>query len=222
MLTEHEIVMRLLCATFLGGLIGLERELHSQPAGLRTHVILTIGSTIAMCLSINVAIQFRDVALNGDPERIAAQVISGVGFLGAGAIFRYGPGVKGLTTAASLWTTAVIGLAVGAGAYVMASVATALVLFVLVALDLFEKKYLSSSMNRSVFIKGLDRPMFIGEVKELLHESGISIKSIGFSKDMQNNEIEIETIAKVMLEQDLDKMIAGISKLSGVSKFKIK
>lgn len=123
----------------LGGIVGLERELHDQPAGLRTHIILVLGATIAMCISINLSTQFHTVAANGDPERLAAQVISGIGFPGGGAIFRYGASVKGLTTAASLWTTAIIGLAVGAGYFIIGVAATACVLFVLIALDTLEK-----------------------------------------------------------------------------------
>jgi putative Mg2+ transporter-C (MgtC) family protein len=205
----------------MGGLIGLEREMHSQPAGLRTHIILAIGSTIAMVLSINMAIKFHSVATNGDPERLAAQVISGIGFLGAGAIFRYGAGVKGLTTASSLWTTAIIGLAIGSGDLPLGVAATGLTLFVLVALDFFEKRYLQGSTTRTVYIKGLDRPWFIREIKDLLTRFGISIKSISFSKDMQNNQMEIESIAKILLEQDMDKLIAEFSKIEGITSFKI-
>lgn len=221
MLTEYDIIFRLLFSAFMGGLIGLEREKHSQPAGLRTHIILAVGSSIAMCISINLAIQFHTVATNGDPERLAAQVISGIGFLGAGAIFRYGSGVKGLTTAASLWTTAIIGLAVGAGYMNIGVVATVLVLFVLIALDMFEKFYLQGSATRTIQIKGIDRPRFIQEIKELLATFNISIKSISFSKDVQNNEIEIETITKVLYEQDLDRIIGSVSKIEGIIRFKI-
>lgn len=221
MLTEYDIIFRLLFSAFMGGLIGLEREKHSQPAGLRTHIILAVGSSIAMCISINLAIQFHTVATNGDPERLAAQVISGIGFLGAGAIFRYGSGVKGLTTAASLWTTAIIGLAVGAGYMNIGVVATVLVLFVLIALDMFEKFYLQGSATRTIQIKGFDRPRFIQEIKELLATFNISIKSISFSKDVQNNEIEIETITKVLYEQDLDRIIGSVSKIEGIIRFKI-
>ncbi len=221
MLTESEIMFRLVFSAIMGGLIGLEREMHSQPAGLRTHIILAIGSTIAMVLSINMAIKFHSVATNGDPERLAAQVISGIGFLGAGAIFRYGAGVKGLTTAASLWTTAIIGLAIGSGDLPLGVAATGLTLFVLVALDFFEKRYLQGSTTRTVYIKGLDRPWFIREIKDLLTRFGISIKSISFSKDMQNNQMEIESIAKILLEQDMDKLIAEFSKIEGITSFKI-
>jgi len=102
------MLLRLAVSMLLGGAIGFERERDSQPAGLRTHMILILGSCLAMILSINIGIK------NGtDPTRMAAQVISGVGFLGAGAILRSGFNVKGLTTATTVWTTAIIGLAVG-------------------------------------------------------------------------------------------------------------
>lgn len=219
--TDYEIVTRLLYAALMGGLIGFERELHSQPAGLRTHIILTIGSAIAMILSVSIPVRFNGLTTNGDPSRIAAQVISGIGFLGAGAIFRHGLGVKGLTTAASLWTTAIIGMAIGLGEMTLAFFSTVLVLFVLIGLDLFEKRFMRGHLTRAIYIKGLDRPWMIKEVKKLLATFDVSIKAISFSKDIQNNQIEIETIAKVLQEQDMDKMIGEFSRLDGITMFKI-
>ncbi len=110
MISDQEIVIRVLIAAIIGALVGFERERQGQPAGLRTHIILVVGAALTMTLSINLAIQFRPYVPNGDPARLAAQVLSGIGFLGAGAILRYGPNIKGLTTATSLWTLAVVGL----------------------------------------------------------------------------------------------------------------
>ena len=112
LISEGEILIRLGLAALLGMIVGFERERQNQPAGLRTHAILAIGSCLAMTVSINLAVQFVPYVPNGDPARLAAQVISGIGFLGAGAILRYGTNVKGLTTATSLWTVAIVGLAV--------------------------------------------------------------------------------------------------------------
>lgn len=123
MIPDIEVFLRLLVAAFLGALIGLDRERQNQPAGLRTHIILVTGAALAMTLSINMSMQFKALAPNGDPSRLAAQVLSGIGFLGAGAILRYGTSIKGLTTATSLWTMAVVGLAVGAG-YIWVAVGT--------------------------------------------------------------------------------------------------
>ena len=221
MITEQQIVLRLLAAAVLGGLVGLERERHNQPAGLRTHIILTIGSALAMCVSIDLAMQFQPYVPNGDPARLAAQVISGIGFLGAGAIFKYGTSVKGLTTATSLWTVAIIGLAVGAGHYFPALVATALLLLALSALDLLEKKYLVSTTTRTISMRVQDKPLMVDELEQVFHNLGIDIKSVSISKDVESNELEFEAIAKVSSQPDMDKLIGKLSHIQGVRTFEI-
>jgi putative Mg2+ transporter-C (MgtC) family protein len=127
----YEIIFKLALAGILGGLIGLERESLSRPAGLRTYTLVCVGSALAMIVSIDIYLQYYQT-VNADPGRIAAQVISGIGFLGAGTIMREGASVQGLTTAAGLWVVACIGLAVGAGLYVPAIATTILILFVLI------------------------------------------------------------------------------------------
>ena len=221
MITEWQIALRLLAAAVLGGLVGLEREKHNQPAGLRTHVILTLGSALAMTVSIDLAMQFQPLVPNGDPARLAAQVVSGIGFLGAGAIFRYGTSIKGLTTATSLWTVAIVGLAVGAGHFFSAIVATALLLVALATLDILEKRYLSSVITRTITIRVKDRPLLVGEVEQILQDLGIGIKSINVSKDMENNEVEVEAITKVPSQQSTDKLISRLSHIQGIQGFEI-
>ena len=153
MIHPLEILLRLLVAAGFGAMVGLERERRDQPAGLRTHIILSIGASLAMILSIELASQFREVAPNGDPARLAAQVISGIGFLGAGAIIRYGPNIKGLTTATSLWTIAVISLAVGAGHFIAAGTAIVLLLIALGLLGSLEKRYIHSIITKTIRLK---------------------------------------------------------------------
>jgi putative Mg2+ transporter-C (MgtC) family protein len=126
---QLDISFRLLLAAFLGAVIGLEREIHDHPAGMRTHLLVSLGSGIFTVLSI---VAFAGpVAPNGsiptDSSRVASQIVSGIGFLGAGAIIQAGRWVRGLTTAASLWATAAVGLAVGSGEYILATVGTTLV-----------------------------------------------------------------------------------------------
>jgi putative Mg2+ transporter-C (MgtC) family protein len=112
---DVELLVRLLLAAVLGGAIGAERELNDQPAGLRTHMLLTIGA----CLFTLISAYGFGGGLRTDPSRIAAQVVTGIGFLGGGAIVRHGLTVKGVTTAASIWATASVGVAIGAGSYVL-------------------------------------------------------------------------------------------------------
>jgi putative Mg2+ transporter-C (MgtC) family protein len=128
MLTDTQVVFRLFLAAALGGIIGFEREKHNRRmAGFRTHILVSIGSSLIMLVSIYIFEIYAGKA-PVDPSRIAAGVVTGIGFLGAGTIIRSGESVRGLTTAASLWTVSGIGLAVGCGFYI-AGWATAIIAF---------------------------------------------------------------------------------------------
>ena len=138
-INEIDVVIRLCLAFVAGGIIGLERSSRRQVAGLRTHILISVGAACLMLLSIWIPQQFFDLK-NGDPGRIAAQVVSGMGFLGAGAIIRLGNNIKGLTTAASLWLVAAIGMTIGAGMYAAALTTEILALVALVLLNKMERK----------------------------------------------------------------------------------
>lgn len=137
MLTDMQIIIRLALTIILSGLIGFERQLHKRTAGLRTHILVSLGSCLIMLTSIYVFDIYKDITTL-DPARIAAGVITGIGFLGAGTIIREREGVRGLTTAASLWVVAGIGLAVGCGFLNAAVYTTVLGLIVLYFLRHFE------------------------------------------------------------------------------------
>jgi putative Mg2+ transporter-C (MgtC) family protein len=130
--TFSDAFLRLALAAALGGAIGLEREYRHKPAGLRTNMLIALGSALFSILSVELG------AGAGSPDRIAAQVVTGIGFLGAGAILRSGENVHGLTTAATIWVNAAIGMAAGLGAYTVASVAAAITLVVLALLPVME------------------------------------------------------------------------------------
>src|SRR4051812_40234457 len=132
-ISQPELVIRLVIAMVAGLAVGLEREFRAHPAGIRTHALVAVGAAL---FTIAGAYGFADVPRGPtiDPARIAAQVASGVGFLGAGAILRQGLGVRGLTTAATLWLAAAVGVASGAGAYPAVAIATAMVLVVLIVM----------------------------------------------------------------------------------------
>jgi putative Mg2+ transporter-C (MgtC) family protein len=125
-------MLRLVLAAGLGGAIGVERELRRKPAGLRTNILIALGSALFTIMSIQLGRE------GGTPDRVTAQIVTGIGFLGAGAILRSGHNVQGMTTAATIWVNAAIGIAAGAGEYAMATVATAITLVVLALLGPFE------------------------------------------------------------------------------------
>jgi len=143
---------KLLLSIFLGAVIGLERRHKGQIAGMRTFALITMGATLAMLVSIYIPQEYLGLK-NGDPGRIAAQVISGIGFLGAGAIIQMKGSVRGLTTAASIWMAACIGLAVGSGMYVVATIACFLIIFVLLTLELCEKHLFKGNEQKIVRLK---------------------------------------------------------------------
>ena len=196
-MTELEMLARLTLAALCGGVIGWERERHSQPAGLRTHTILTIGAALAMLLSTHVAHEARASGFQGDPARLAAQVISGIGFLGAGAIIRFGVNIKGLTTATSLWTVAIVGMAIGAGYYLAGLYATVLVLVTLTWLDQLEKKVVVRASTHSITVHALDRDGLVEEVRKALVDANAEVKSVNLSKNVNSNELTIKVIAKL-------------------------
>jgi putative Mg2+ transporter-C (MgtC) family protein len=131
--TEINLALRLTVGLVLGAIIGFERELHRQPAGFRTHSLVSLGAALFTVVS---AFGFSGAAV--DPTRIAAQIVSGIGFIGAGTILQYRGHIRGLTTAASLWSVAAIGTAAGAGLFVVAIVGTLLILVILSILDRVE------------------------------------------------------------------------------------
>jgi putative Mg2+ transporter-C (MgtC) family protein len=132
-------IFKLLLSMVLGASIGYERRLKGQIAGLRTFALIAMGATLAMLISIYIPQVYYGLK-NGDPGRIAAQVVSGIGFLGAGAIIQMKGSVRGLTTAAGIWISACIGLAVGAGMYVISVIATLLIIFILVNIERIESR----------------------------------------------------------------------------------
>src|SRR5205814_6185479 len=145
--------IRLILAALLGGVIGLEREMRDKPAGLRTNIMICVGSTLFMSLSTQVA-----KVLGGDPTRIAAQIISGIGFLGAGAVLHSHGFVLGLTTAATIWVVAGVGMALGSGMYWTAVFATAMSLVTLYFLSFVEDRIQGRrTYSYSLVVSDLDR-----------------------------------------------------------------
>jgi len=144
---DIDIAIKLVVATFLGAIIGLERESHGKEAGFKTYSLVCLGSALMMIVSIDVFNIFKNVA-QVDPGRIAAQAVTGIGFIGAGAIIRSQQGsIKGLTTAAGIWSACAIGLACGLGLYKQAVMTTILVLIVLVLFSKVQRKILSKKQQ---------------------------------------------------------------------------
>jgi putative Mg2+ transporter-C (MgtC) family protein len=220
MISNLEIILRLGLAALLGMVIGFERERQNQPAGLRTHTILTIGCSLAMIISINLSMQFLPT-VGGDPSRLAAQVVSGIGFLGAGAILRYGTNIKGLTTATSLWTIAIVGLAVGAGHYFAAVATTALLLAVLVLLNVLEKKLIRVYTTVSIIVTAINNPALVDDMQSALRDLKKKIISTGIERNLVDNTTTVSLLVKAIEDESFEDIQSLVSEIPGVINFKI-
>lgn len=178
-ISDMDLVIRLILAVILGGLVGIEREISNHSAGFRTHILVCLGSTTIMLLSIYGFSSFVDeYNVRMDPARLAAQVISGIGFLGAGAIMRNGNMIKGLTTAASLWVVASIGLCIGAGFYKAAVISTALVITTLFILNKCEKLLTKKRRTKKVELIVKDHSKAITQLLTVLETQQVKVLNL--------------------------------------------
>ncbi|HHX08419.1 MAG TPA: MgtC/SapB family protein [Chloroflexi bacterium] len=211
-----QMLLRMGLALILGGIIGFERERDSQPAGLRTHMILVVGACLTMMLSINIADQ-----AGTDPSRMAAQVVSGIGFLGAGAILRYGYNVKGLTTATTLWTMAIVGMSVGMGYYLVATITTVVIMAVLSVLEVLEKKFVRINVIRNIVVDVHDRKGVIREVRKTIGQIADQLLDFSVQKSIKNKHLRIEIAARFNRSEKVENMVEQISAIDGVRALKI-
>jgi putative Mg2+ transporter-C (MgtC) family protein len=175
-----DLTVRLMLSLLLGGIIGLEREWNNHAAGFRTHILVSLGSTAIMLLSVYGFSEFvQEENVRIDPARLAAQVISGIGFLGAGAILRNGLTVSGLTTAASIWVVAAIGLSTGAGFYYSSVLCTILVFLSLLVLNKWEKRWKKRRSEQELVIRVREREGSLAAIMTKLEASGIRLKKMG-------------------------------------------
>lgn len=209
-----ELLTRLILACLLGGLIGIERERNRHPAGFRTHILVCIGSALVMLSNIFIFEEYKNYA-NIDPARLGAQVISGIGFLGAGTILKEGVTVKGLTTAASLWSVAGIGLAVGLGFYSGAIFATILVLVTLVIFSRFESRIYGNRKSTLLKIKSVDRPGQIGRIGTELGKFGLQINDISMEVSDETSVLIKVNISKAR-EDVSTEILDHLSKVEGI------
>ena len=216
MIVEWEMAIRLLMSCILGGFIGYERESHHKTAGLRTHILVSIGSCLIMILSIKIYQSVQGFT-NADPTRLAAQVVSGIGFLGAGSIIKDGPTVKGLTTAASLWVVSGVGLAVGSGYYMGALMTTGLVLLTLTILSRIEKK--DHRQLITLVITTTDTPRKIGHIGSAFGKYGINIKDVRI--DERKDSLDITFMVYVSKNVKVNDVTMDILNIDGITSVKL-
>lgn len=212
--------MRLVIAALLGSVIGFERERRAWTAGLRTHMLVCLGSSLIMIVS---AFGFADiVGTKGvvlDPSRVAAQVVSGIGFLGAGTIlFLRNEVVKGLTTAAGLWTVAAIGLAVGGGLYIAAVATTVIAFIILIAIKSLEDRFFAKNRFKSIRLLVKLSEVKLDEVESLLSDYHISFNEVNLAStlDAGVTEMKIRIRKRLTEKKKMLILLEDLKKITGI------
>lgn len=212
-----DVVLRVCVATILGGVVGIERERSERAAGLRTHAMVGLGAAAFMIIS---AFGFRDIlgapAVALDPSRVAAQIVTGIGFLGAGTIIFQREMVRGLTTAASIWAVAAIGAAVGGGMYVLAASTTALTLGVLAGLKPLENRWFRGRHGRSLGLLVDPNITSLSEIETVTEESGHTLDQIVVLPRQSGECDHIDLMFTAGTTEKLSRLIDRLRNFAGV------
>lgn len=205
-------IYRMGLSMVLGSIVGFERKRKGQSAGVRTFSLIAMGATLAMILSIYIPQEYLGLK-NGDPGRIAAQVLSGIGFLGAGAIIQMKGSVRGLTTAAGIWMVATIGLAVGVGLYWLSVAATALILFVLVQIERIEHRASLGAESRIIRVRLGIILTDIGKYKSVLGQYAIILNNFYIEYDYSAGETRLNLVVRARENIDYIKLFDSFKEL---------
>ena len=214
-----EFLGRLLLAALLGGAVGLEREVHGRPAGIRTYLILSLGTALLMVLSEYLLVAYHGkypgLGLQGDPGRIAGQAITGIGFLGAGVILRYKDTIRGLTTAACVWLVCSVGLTVGAGFYVVGVAVTLLTLLALIGLKAGERR-MRKDWFEELAVVSADLPGQVTRMEGLIVQHGFEVISFGLKRDAEKKELKATFQVRVRAVQPQREILQDLLDIEGV------
>jgi len=218
---ELDLLIKLFFAAVAGGLVGLERERHGRPAGLRTNILVSVGACAMMIISEAFYLKYGmldvESAVRFDPSRVAAQIVTGIGFLGAGVILKEGISVRGLTTAASLWVVAILGMAYGMGHFTLGAITTALVLASLVFLKKLDPlmrkdRYLTLTVNAKRRMELQD------ELQQICDQQNLQVSDISSNVDLVNDEIFFQMVITQQRQRVGRELTRAILQLDGIKK----
>ncbi len=207
------VLHRLVVTTVLAGWIGYERERHGRAAGLRTHILVALGSCLVMLTALDM-METLAGRVTIDPTRMASQVISGIGFLGAGTILRFRASIRGLTTAASLWAVAGVGLAVGSGFMTGAAIATVLMLVVLFGLSRWERR-IPKEWYKTLLVETALSAEELARIRAVLSEYHVEIRDLEVGPGQEGAATRLEFHIKLASDRDEDAILSDVLKLSG-------
>lgn len=222
---DLEAGIRLLLASLLGGMIGLERELHGRPAGFRTHLLVSLGAALFVVVSISFHKIYGNFSgsmpVGVDPGRVAAQVVAGIGFLGAGVIIRERGAIRGLTTAACLWVAAAIGVACGAGLFTISLMVTSIALINLLVL-----KHIEGMLNKDVYqqvaVVSSDLPGQFERIEQIVKDCDASLMETAMERQLDTATIRFEFRLRIAARSTSCRLVDMLSAVEGVRKVSLR
>ncbi len=218
---ELSLLVKLLLAAIAGGLVGLERETHGRPAGIRTNILVALGACTMMIISeafyLKYGGQGMDTALRIDPSRTAAQIITGIGFLGAGVIIKEGANVRGLTTAAGLWAVAGLGMAFGMGYLILGTLSTILIIFSLMFLKKLDP-FIPKDRYLNLLVTGRNRKSLLEDLEKIFLDMNLRIANIGSNVDLDVDEVTFKLILTGHRKRIGKKLFEAVEQLEGLKK----
>lgn len=222
-LSTGDILLRLAFAMLVGTIIGTEREYTHRPAGMRTHMLVALGACSVMITGQMIFAQYYPLGAMPDPARLAAQVIAGVGFLGAGTILREGTSIKGLTTAASIWTVACLGVAVGAGFYIVGIVGTVFMMITLVVFERVQKRFLHGrDMNYTFNVTVRNVTALMEKLNPLVHQADAQLTFVRMEEQEDGTELQFKIeFSGRHYQERINEFFTALGECEGVISVKI-
>ena len=219
-----DIALRLVASLVVGGLIGLERSYHGRPAGFRTHSLVCLSTSLLMLVTVYETRWFPNITqgrISLDPTRMAQGIMTGIGFLGAGTIIRDGLSVRGLTTAASIWITAAIGILVGIGFYFPALMATILTLGTLSVFRWIENRIPSQFYAQFVVRFARDKAMPEAQMRQLLIDYGFTVANLNYRLDVEADFFEYQMVIRTIRGENVSKLTQALNKIESVKAYRV-
>lgn len=215
----YDCLLKVVVSFFCGIVLGIERRTRQQFIGLRTLILICVSSCLLMQISLYIATLSQG---RGDPGRIAAQVVSGIGFIGAGAILHQGLNIKGLTSAAIIWTAAALGLAIGAGYLVPSVIILVVIILSLVIIEKIEEKVFPTDTIKKLNLVFYNCKIDYELLEKTILESGMIVGNLDISENLKTQELELNYTVKSASNVDIEKLINNISKLGDLEKYSLK
>jgi len=213
-----DCLIKFALSVICGFILGMERKSRNQAVGIRTLILICISSTILSILSIYIP---EHSPVQGDPTRIIAGVISGIGFLGGGAILRQGMNIKGLTSSAIIWTTSAIGLCIGAGLYVQSIIVLVICETVLIVIEKFESKFFPAIHKKTLHITFENDSVEIDSINKIIEKSGVIICDLNLNRHISNGKLSLHYSVKTPQEMNFSKMIDEMKKDAPLREFSV-